>query len=184
MAELIQNLPEPDSYNSNESWALIEHQGSLKKIKASVLLDTFALQSEFLDSDYKEISFQDSSISFSKSYLLNSLSSFILTLEFGDKIQFPSATIIKNSGETFCKLITFEAIYDILANTQSDTISLSSCRTQDGLRTDISAKISITDGASSAISIDNLALQNVSENPSTNYAYCCAKIKGRALSNA
>jgi hypothetical protein len=180
MAQLIQDLPQPESYDANSSWLLIEHDNVLYKVQASVFLDSYALQSEYIDTAYRAISFQDSTFSFSRDYLLSDQSSFCLSLEFGEKIKFPSATLIKNAGETNCKLLTFEGLLDIPIDTTSDVLNLSKYSTQNGRTSNVVGTISLS-STQSSITIGQLKLENVSELPAVQSGYVCAKIQARAI---
>lgn len=182
MATLIQELPEPTSYDANTSWLLIEHDSQLYKIKSSLFLNSFSIQSDYLSSQQKSLSFQNSSLSFSRDYLLNTESSFIATFEFGEKAQFPSATLTKNAGEDVCKLLTFEGIIEIPVGSTSNTINFSTYATQDGRQTNIVGTISLTQTITDSITLSSLKLENVSEFAAINSAYCCAKIKAQAYS--
>lgn len=181
MATLIQELPEPSSYDANASWILIEHDSTLYKIKSSVLLDTFSVQSEYIDSIHKNLSFQDSSLTFSRQNLLSDQSSFILNLNFGNQYQFPSATIIKNSGESKCSLLTFEGLFEFNINSTSNVINFSVHTSEAGNQTNIAGKLDLQQATTDSISINQLKLQNISNSPSTSAGYCCASIKARIL---
>lgn len=180
MPTLLQELSEPASYDANTSWLLIEHASTLYKIKSSVFLNTFSIQSDYLDSQYKTLSFESSSLSFSRDYLLSTASSFVVTFEFGEKAKFPTATIIKNGGEDICKLMTFEGISEIAIGASSGDVNLSTYATQDGRQTNIVGNVSFIQALTDSISLSSLRLQNVSDLSSINSAYCCAKIKAQA----
>ena len=180
MPTLLQELPEPVSYDANTSWLLIEHASTLYKIKSSVFLDTLSIQSDCLDNQYKTLSFQNSSISFSRDYLLSTASSFVATFEFGEKAKFPTATIIKNGGEDICKLMTFEGISEIAIGASSGDVNLSTYATQDGRQTNIVGNVSFVQALTDSVGISSLRLQNVSDLSSVDSAYCCAKIKAQA----
>ena len=180
MPTLLQELPEQASYDANTSWLLIEHASTLYKVKSSVFLNTFSIQSDYLDSQYKTLSFQDSSVSFSRDYLLSTASSFVVTFEFGEKAKFPTATIIKNSGSDICKLMTFEGIVELPIGATLNTLNLSTYSTQDGRQTNITGSVSLTQAITDSVSISSLKLGNVSEFSSIDSAYCCAKIKAQA----
>jgi len=180
MAQLIQDLPQPESYDANSSWLLIEHDNVLYKVQASVFLDSYALQSEYIDTAYRAISFQGSTVSFSRDYLLSTQSSFVLNLEFGEKIKFPSATLIKNAGETNCKLLTFEGLLDIPIDTTSNVLNLSVYSTQDGRTSNLVGTIFLS-SAQSTITIGQLRFENVSELPALQSGYVCAKIQARTI---
>lgn len=180
MVQLIQDLPQPESYDSNDSWLLIEHDGALNKVQASVFLDTYALQSEYIDTAYRAISFQDSTFSFSRDYLLSTQSSFVLNLEFGEKIKFPSATLIKNAGETNCSLLTFEGLLNIPIDTTSQVLNFSTYGLQNGYTSNIVGTIALSSEESS-ITIGQLKIENVSEFSSVQSGYVCAKIQARSI---
>jgi hypothetical protein len=180
MPTLLQELPEPVSYDANTSWLLIEHASTLYKIKSSVFLDTLSIQSDYLDSQYQELSFQNSSVSFSCDYLLSTASSFVATFEFGEKAKFPTATIIKNGGENVCRLMTFEGLSEIAIGASSGDVNLSTYATQDDRQTNIVGNVSLVQGLTDSISLSSLRLQNVSDLSSIDSAYCCAKIKAQA----
>lgn len=178
MATSIRELNEISDYEANSSWMLIEHNSALYRIKSSILLDSYAIQSEYIDSNHSNVSFQDSSFSFSKQNLGDTLSSFIVNLEFGDKYRLPSVTIVKNSGDAFCRILTFEGAVDLNAGSSSGILNLSKYISEDQLQTNIIGSISLS---ANQISIDSLRLTNISDSPSTNSAYCCASIKSRIL---
>jgi len=180
MPTLLQELSEPVSYDANTSWLLIEHDNTLYKIKSSVFLDTLSIQSDYLDSQYKTLSFQDSSISFSRDYLLSTASSFVVTFEFGEKAKFPTATIIKNGGDNVCKLMTFEGISEIAIGGSYENVNLSTYATQDGRQTNIVGNVSLTQALTDSVGISSVRLQNISDLSSINSAYCCAKIQAQA----
>ena len=183
MATSIQELPFQETYNANESVLLIENDSILYQITASVLLDTLSLQTDYMDFAYQNITFYDSDLSFTRDYLLSLQSSFQLTLEFNEKAKFPSVTIIKNAGDTICKILTFEGVFDAVIGETTDLMNLSVYITQDGRETNIVGAINLETAVSDSISIEQLRLSNVSEFSSINAARCCAKIKARALNS-
>ena len=180
MAQFIQNLPQPQNYSSNNSWILIEHQDALYKVKSSVFLDSMSIQSEYIDSQSQLLTFQDSSMSFSRDHLFSLDSSFMLNLEFSGKIKFAGVTLIKNAGENICKLLTFEGVSDIAIDSTSELINLSYYKYTNIRHSNIVGSLSLS-SSNSSISINQLKLQNVTVLPAIDSCYVCAKIQSRTI---
>ena len=180
MPTLIQELSEQEDYTANNTWLLVEQNGTLYKVKADAFLDTYSLQSEHLDVKQSTVTFQSTSLSFDKTNLLSELSSFILNLEFGYQSQFPGVTIIKNSGETFCSVLTFENSFQLQVGSVSDVLKMSTFSTQDGRQTNVSAVIDLA--SNDLISLTSLKLENVSSLSGVSSAYCSARINARVYS--
>lgn len=184
----ITDLTPINSHDSNASWIIVEHDEILYKIRSSILLDSLNIQSEYIDSSRIDLSFQENSLSFQRSGLLNQLSSFVLNLEFGSNYQLPSVIITKNANSSSCKIVTFEGVQNVAIPDSSSTTSLNltSKILEDGTRTDVVSNLvlSQTDSSQtdSSISLQNIKLENQSNSPSFNYGYCSASIKGRLIS--
>lgn len=183
MATSIQELPIQETYDADASVLLIENNSTLYQITASVLLNTVSLQTEYMDVAYQNITFYDSDLLFTRDYLFSTQSSFQLTLDFNEKAKLPSVTIIKNAGDTICKILTFEGVFDAAIGETTDLMNLSVYTTQDGRETNIVGAINLESAVSDSITIEQLKLSNVSEFSSINTARCCAKIKARTINS-
>ena len=183
MATPISDLPEPDSYDASNSWLLIEQDSTLYKMQASSFLNASTIQSQYIDSIYTTFGLQPSSLTFSRAHLLGINSSFIITLDFGNKSKLPSTSIIKNSGSDICKILTFEGVTEFNVNDAALTLNLSSLTLQNSNQTNIVCTLSCVKGLTDSIQINNLKLENVSNVGSLGSAYCCAKIEAQVINN-
>jgi hypothetical protein len=114
---------------------------------------------------------------------LNTSSSFIITLDFGNKSKLPSTSIIKNSGSDVCKILTFEGITELNINADPTDLNLSSLTLQNSNQTKIVGQLSFNQGLSDSVQINNLKLENISNVGSLSSAYCCGKIEGQLINN-
>jgi hypothetical protein len=183
MSQLIKDLPALESYDANTTLLLIQHESDIYKIKTSLFLNTLKIQSEYINAQHASVTVQPSTLSFSRQHILDINSSFIATFDFSEKAKLPSATLIKNAGDNFCKLLTFEGIQDLVIGQTSDPINLSVYTTQDARETYIEGSITLTESLDDLINISGLKLISSSAFPSISLAYCCAKIKGLAVNS-
>jgi len=183
MPQSITDLPTLDSYDANTTLLLIEHEANLYKIRSSLFLNTLKIQSEYINAQHASVTIQPSTLSFSRQHILDINSSFIATFDFSEKAKLPSATLIKNAGDNFCKLLTFEGIQDLVIGETSDPINLSVYTTQDSRETYIEGSITLAESLDDLINVSGLKLISTSTSPSLSLAYCCAKIKGLAVNS-